>query len=398
MENTYNTTLQPVEQEPNTMVDVGSMPIEDYINEVISQTKEKYPDQVTDDIIEDIKKIISGVDSATRIGTIKKYRRALKEYHKFDDIDEALVSVAKAQKDITQFLTSINDSDHAQAMEMRKVIETNLLNRYGLHLAVPTDIDVANMDVAGQLDMPAIRKEAADAQAKAHIYKVAYEAAYRRKMAQTKDNHSLTADVMEQLMHDRDTIERSTNINKESRLKDIDAVIDAVESPSFNIIINKTANEKRLMENFREFSNNPKKAGKLINATGFNDAMVENFKKFFVDELKFRSRNSQLEFEPEVDFVALDKCIDFFVYHVAKICDANKKRSTYKTIIYKMLILSVLEVQTTIKPAYTANERFHEENGATVENDESAIRTNLFNTYVNMFKTAYAPIYNTFAK
>ena len=393
-----DTSDEPVNQESNPMVNVGEMPIDEYIDEVINQTKKAYPDLATDEIIEDIKKILSNVDSATRISAIKKYRRALKEYHKFDDIDEALVNVENTQKEISRFLKSVNDSDHAQAMEIRKTMEKTLLNSYGLHLAVPTDVEITDMDLAGQLDMPAIRNEAGEARSKAHIYKVAYEAAYRRKMAQTKDNHSLTADVMEQLMHDRDTIEMSSNINKTLRLKEIDEVIDAVESPSFAIITNKTANKKHLKEIFKEYAKNPRKANKLINAIGINDAMVEGFKRFFADEMKFRAKNCQFDFGLQgTDPVWLDKTIDFFIYHVARLCDVAKKRSSYKNIVYKMLILRVLEVQTTIKPVYTAEERFTEENGETIERAEYAMRTELFNSYLTMFMTAYdLPIYMPF--
>ena len=391
-------SVDTVDQEPKPMVNIAEMPIDEYIDMVISQTKEKYPEQASDEILEDVKKIVASADSMTRINTIKKYRRALKEYHKFDDIDQALVSVENTQKEITRFLTSINDSDHAQAMEVRRIMERDLLNRYGLHLAAPTNVDITNMDLAGQLDMPAIRKEAAEAQVKAHIYKVAYEAAYRRKMSQTKDNHSLTADVMEQLMHDRDTIEMSSNINKTLRLKEIDEVIDAVESPSFDIITNKTANKKHLKEIFKDYEKNPRKANNLINAIGINDAMVEGFKRFFADEMKFRAQNSQFDFGLQgADPVWLDKTIDFFIYHVARLCDVAKKRSSYKTIMYKMLILRVLEVQTTIKPVYTAEDRFTEENGETVERAEYAMRTELFNSYLTMFMTAYdLPIYMPF--
>lgn len=385
-----DTSTEPVDQESKPTVNIGEMPIDEYINEVISQTKKAYPDLVTDEIIEDIKKILSNVDSATRISAIKKYRRALKEYHKFDDIDEALIDVENTQKEITRFLKSVNDSDHAQAMEIRKTMEKSLLDSYGLHLAVPTDVEITDMDLAGQLDMPAIRKEAGEARAKAHIYKVAYEAAYRRKMAQTKDNHSLTADVMEQLMHDRDTIERSENINKAARLKDIDAVIDAVENPSFDIIYAKTVNKKRIAELYKEYYKSPLKAKNLINSAGFTDTMVDEFKKFFGDELKFRSMNCQHEFDIKpFNPVVLDECINVFLYHIAKICDVNKKRSSYKTIMYKMLILSVLEVQTTVKPVYIAEERFYTENGVETERPEYVIRSQMFDSYVKMFMSAY---------
>ena len=391
-------SVDTVDQEPKPMVNIAEMPIDEYIDMVISQTKEKYPEQASDEILEDVKKIVASADSMTRINIIKKYRRALKEYHKFDDIDQALVSVENTQKEITRFLTSINDSDHAQAMEVRRIMERDLLNRYGLHLAAPTNVDITNMDLAGQLDMPAIRKGAAEAQVKAHIHKVAYEAAYRRNMSQTKDNHSLTADVMEQLMHDRDTIEMSSNINKTLRLKEIDEVIDAVESPSFDIITNKTANKKHLKEIFKDYEKNHRKANNLINAIGINDAMVEGFKRFFADEMKFRAKNSQFDFGLQgADPVLLDETSDFFIYHVARLCDVAKKRSSYKTIMYKMLILRVLEVQTTIKPVYTAEDRFTEENGATVERAEYAMRTELFNSYLTMFMTAYdLPIYMPF--
>ena len=94
-------SVDTVDQEPKPMVNIAEMPIDEYIDMVISQTKEKYPEQASDEILEDVKKIVASADSMTRINTIKKYRRALKEYHKFDDIDQALVSVENTQRNYT---------------------------------------------------------------------------------------------------------------------------------------------------------------------------------------------------------------------------------------------------------------------------------------------------------
>ena len=393
------------ESEPESTANMGisEIPIEEYIEMVITQTKEKYPEYASDEIIEDIRKILSNVDSDTRINVIKKYRRAIKEYHKFDDIDQALISVENTQREISNFVSRINNQDHAEAMDARKIIERDILSKYGLHFAVSTDVDIKSMDMdtAGKLDMEAIRKEAIEAQAKAHIFKAAYEAAYRRKMAQTSDNHSLTGDVMEQLMHDRDTIEKSTNINKDMKIRDIDEVIDAVETPSFDIVINKISNEKRLMSVFNDYKKDIKKAKNLIKSAGITDSMVEGFKSFFETEVKFRSMHSKHEFSgPEnINPNALLNTAEFFIYHIARICDVTKKRSSYKSIIYKMMILRVLEVQTTVKPTIQFNERFIENNdGSIAERDEFKIRTEMFNTYASLFITAYKPVYMSFIK
>lgn len=411
MEN-ENITISPediveenqVETKPES-VDIGTMPIDDFIEEVINQTKTKYPEIVDDKIIEDIRKIITETDSLTRVAVIKRYRKAIKEYHKFDDIDGALAEVEKTQREVSQFLKQFSDQDKFAAVEAQRAIEHDILSRYGLHFATPTNtgVDINDAVTIGNIDMESIRKEAVDAQKHAHIYKVAAEASYRRKMAQTPENHTLTDDVIEQLMHDHDTIEASTDLNKKMKLDTVNEVIDAVEAPSFDPIKNKTENVKGLMNTYKEYCKDPAKANNLIRSIGFNDAMVDSFISFFSYEVTARNTNAKafdnIEFDQnlpirDVDHDALIRTAKFFLYHIARICDTLKKRNAYKSIIYKMYILRIIEIQTSTKASTAFEDRFiTSENGEVKERDEYALRSSVYNAYASMLITCYAPVY-----
>lgn len=399
------TTVEENQVETTESADIGTMPIDEFIDAIIKQTKSKYPEIVDDKIIEDVRQIVSETDSLTRVAVIKRYRKAISEYHKFDDIDEALIEVEKTHREVSQFLKQVNDQDKFAAVEAQRAIEHDILSSYGLHFATPTNtgVDVNDAVTIGNLDVESIRKEAVDAQKRAHIYKAAAEASYRRKMAQTPENHTLTDDVIEQLMHDHDTIEASADLNKKLKLASVNDVIDAVEAPSFDPIKNKTENVKGLMIKYKEYCKDPVKANNLIRSIGFNDAMVDSFISFFSYEATARSTNAKafddIEFDQnlptrDINHDALIRTAKFFLYHVARICDTLKKRDAYKSIIYKMYILRIIEIQTTTKASTAFEDRFiTTENGEVKERDEYALRSNVYNAYASMLITCYAPVY-----
>ena len=399
--------VEPVESTDTEKVkpeDVAKLPLDNYIDLVIKQSKAKYPEYVTDAIAADIKTIVSTADSITRISAIKNYRKAVAEYHEYDNLDLAVDRMQDTQKQVNEFMKQVNRFGHEDALAAKDAIQHNILDKYGLKFASSTEVDIGseNMQVNGDLDIDAFRDDLGKARIYAHIYKAAHEAVYRRRMAQVDENHSLTDDVIEQLMHDHDTIEASSDINKVLKLKIIDKAIEGVESPSFDSIKTKTANEKGLMNLYKEFKKNPMKSMKLPIAIGFTPDMINAFRTFFSDEILLRlSHVSAYEEEhtensplANINYYAFMQLVDFFIYHMSRICDTEKKRNAYNSIIFKMYILRVVEVQTSIKFSDNDGERYIEnEDGTFVEREAYAMRSDMYRSYASMLVTYYAPIY-----
>lgn len=218
-------------------------------------------------------------------------------------------------------------------------------------------------------------------------------------------------DILEKLEKDTVTIEASSDLNAGRKLKAIREVIDSIENRDSSFLLDslyaKTANPKRLREIGKEAIRYGNKLYNNLTKLGFTRNDIAGFMNFFVTENQFR--NIYNTGEQYINFgeifkdcpkeelgirVAKEMCAIcfFFLYHIYKICEAEKKREYYLTIKYRLGIILVCD--TNLKnPSKEATFRSRFEEPITeepvTETELSLTRSKLYDMYMPLLARYY---------
>ena len=259
-------------------------------------------------------------------------------------------------------------------------------------IAVSTVTDfAANMKVTtddDQIELKRLQKELHESVAISDV-------AYSLVMANYKAEHGDTTvydDVLEKLYKDKDTLSKSSNINAPARIKNIDAVIDALDESKrlelIEYIKPKLTNLKGLREMAKELIRTGSKIYPKLDRVGISKEYVLEFLRFFLTEHEFRS------IYYTGDLYILNKeeipqaCMMFF-YHILKLVEHERQRGTYKSVIYKMIFIYVMD--TSMKYPVRKDEfrakRFVEQDGEPVtETELSKIRSDIYDAIMPVLK------------
>ena len=259
-------------------------------------------------------------------------------------------------------------------------------------IAVSTVTDfAANMKITtddDQIELKRLQKELHESVAISDV-------AYSLVMANYKAEHGDTTvydDVLEKLYKDKDTLSKSSNINAPARIKNIDAVIDALDESKrlelIEYIKPKLTNLKGLREMAKELIRTGSKIYPKLDRVGISKEYVLEFLRFFLTEHEFRS------IYYTGDLYILNKeeipqaCMMFF-YHILKLVEHERQRGTYKSVIYKMIFIYVMD--TSMKYPVRKDEfrakRFVEQDGEPVtETELSKIRSDIYDAIMPVLK------------
>ena len=221
------------------------------------------------------------------------------------------------------------------------------------------------------------------------------DVAYSLVMANYKAEHGDTTvydDVLEKLYKDKDTLSKSSNINAPARIKNIDAVIDALDESKrlelIEYIKPKLTNLKGLREMAKELIRTGSKIYPKLNRVGISKEYVLEFLRFFLTEHEFRS------IYYTGDLYILNKeeipqaCMMFF-YHILKLVEHERQRGTYKSVIYKMIFIYVMDtsMKYSVKKSEFREKRFVEQDGDPVtETELSKIRSDIYDAIMPVLK------------
>lgn len=226
--------------------------------------------------------------------------------------------------------------------------------------------------------------------------------AYQLVMADYKAEHGDTSiydDVLEKLYKDKDTLSKSTNVNAANRIKNIDAVIEALDENKRLELIDyvkpKLNNAKALREMAKELIKLGPKIYPKLGKVGITKDYVLEFLRFFLTEFDFRSiYNTGDIIMPDRSAIS-PACMMFF-YHILKLVEHERQRGTYKSVIYKMIFIYVMDtsMRYPVNPKNCRPQRFVEQEGDPVtETELSLTRDKIYDAIMPVLKV-YAEILN----
>lgn len=246
-----------------------------------------------------------------------------------------------------------------------------------------------------QIEIKKLQKELHEAVAVSDIVYQLVMADYRAEHGDT----SIYDDVLEKLYKDKDTLSKSSNLNAANRIKNIDEVIDALDESKRLELINyvkpKLNNAKALREMAKELIKLGPRIYPRLNKVGISKDYVLEFLRFCLTEFEFRSiYNTGDIIIP--DKSALSPACMMFFYHILKLVDHERQRGTYKSVIYKMIFIYVMDI--SMKYPVTKSEfrskRFVEQDGDPItETEMSKIRSAVYDAIMPVLKV-YAEILN----
>lgn len=299
-------------------------------------------------------------------------------------VDSAIIS-SEGLAGASQSLQSLADGSFFDNLMSDGVSEED-------KIAVSTVTDfAANMKITTDDDQIEIKR----LQKELHESVAISDVAYSLVMANYKAEHGDTTvydDVLEKLYKDKDTLSKSSNINAPARIKNIDAVIDALDETKrldlIEYIKPKLTNLKGLREMAKELIRTGSKIYPKLDRVGISKEYVLEFLRFFLTEHEFRS------IYYTGDLYILNKeeipqaCMMFF-YHILKLVEHERQRGTYKSVIYKMIFIYVMD--TSMKYPVRKDEfrakRFVEQDGEPVtETELSKIRSDIYDAIMPVLK------------
>ena len=299
-------------------------------------------------------------------------------------VDSAIIS-SEGLAGASQSLQSLADGSFFDNLMSDGVSEED-------KIAVSTVTDfAANMKITTDDDQIEIKR----LQKELHECVAISDVAYSLVMANYKAEHGDTTvydDVLEKLYKDKDTLSKSSNINAPARIKNIDAVIDALDESKrlelIEYIKPKLTNLKGLREMAKELIRTGSKIYPKLDRVGISKEYVLEFLRFFLTEHEFRS------IYYTGDLYILNKeeipqaCMMFF-YHILKLVEHERQRGTYKSVIYKMIFIYVMDtsMKYSVKKSEFREKRFVEQDGDPVtETELSKIRSDIYDAIMPVLK------------
>ena len=299
-------------------------------------------------------------------------------------VDSAIIS-SEGLAGASQSLQSLADGSFFDNLMSDGVSEED-------KIAVSTVTDfAANMKITTDDDQIEIKR----LQKELHESVAISDVAYSLVMANYKAEHGDTTvydDVLEKLYKDKDTLSESSNINAPARIKNIDAVIDALDESKrlelIEYIKPKLTNLKGLREMAKELIRTGSKIYPKLDRVGISKEYVLEFLRFFLTEHEFRS------IYYTGDLYILNKeeipqaCMMFF-YHILKLVEHERQRGTYKSVIYKMIFIYVMDtsMKYPVKKSEFRAKRFVEQDGDPVtETELSKIRSDIYDAIMPVLK------------
>ena len=299
-------------------------------------------------------------------------------------VDSAIIS-SEGLAGASQSLQSLADGSFFDNLMSDGVSEED-------KIAVSTVTDfAANMKITTDDDQIEIKR----LQKELHESVAISDVAYSLVMANYKAEHGDTTvydDVLEKLYKDKDTLSKSSNINAPARIKNIDAVIDALDESKrlelIEYIKPKLTNLKGLREMAKELIRTGSKIYPKLDRVGISKEYVLEFLRFFLTEHEFRS------IYYTGDLYILNKeeipqaCMMFF-YHILKLVEHERQRGTYKSVIYKMIFIYVMDtsMKYSVKKSEFREKRFVEQDGDPVtETELSKIRSDIYDAIMPVLK------------
>ena len=299
-------------------------------------------------------------------------------------VDSAIIS-SEGLAGASQSLQSLADGSFFDNLMSDGVSEED-------KIAVSTVTDfAANMKITTDDDQIEIKR----LQKELHECVAISDVAYSLVMANYKAEHGDTTvydDVLEKLYKDKDTLSKSSNINAPARIKNIDAVIDALDESKrlelIEYIKPKLTNLKGLREMAKELIRTGSKIYPKLDRVGISKEYVLEFLRFFLTEHEFRS------IYYTGDLYILNKeeipqaCLMFF-YHILKLVEHERQRGTYKSVIYKMIFIYVMDtsMKYSVKKSEFREKRFVEQDGDPVtETELSKIRSDIYDAIMPVLK------------
>ena len=245
-----------------------------------------------------------------------------------------------------------------------------------------------NNDDDDQIEIKKLQKELHESVAIADV-------AYNLVMANYKAVHgdsTVYDDVLEKLYKDKDTLSKSSNPNAGTRIKNIDTVIEALDESKrlelIDYIKPKLTNLKATREMAKELIRIGPKIYPKLNSVGIPKEYVLEFLRFFLTEHEFRSIYYTGDLYVQEKEVIPQMCMMFF-YHILKLVEHERHRGTYKSVIYKMIFIYVMDtsMKYPVKKSEFRAKRFVEQDGDPVtETELSKIRSDIYDAIMPVLK------------
>mgnify|MGYP004459983897 CR=1 FL=1 len=382
------------------IADIASYDIDTFINDAIEVIKGQHTEyDIDDNTIENMRNVLKDADTISRIDAKRNFHKAMDEYRSIADMYDAAKSIEELQDSLKSTIDSLSNNERIaseeyivrRAFELEVMMNANSPCPIASSILVPAD-EIANTakDNVNVVDIDQLKTETKQAAELTELMKDAWSLVWQR-IIHTRKATSLTGDIIEKLMADRDTLVASKK-DYSDRIKNIDATMDELTSPSFKPIVHKLEVPRIVRNTYRDYLKlSDKEIEKIFTKAGFTTSMIDKFANFCMEEINFNdyvADESNLAFH---DFI--NKSARFFAYQMAQFALKASKRTNYESIVYKMYILRILEIAScTGFESFEDRFDISEDRTERVEKRESNIRHDLFMPYMSLFIMAYKDV------
>ena len=230
------------------------------------------------------------------------------------------------------------------------------------------------------------------------LAKIAYDVVYENYI-NTHPTTTVYEDLLEKLLKDKSTLEKSSSVNAPKLIEKIDEVIAAMQANDISALIgsfmSKTENEKRLRELAKELVSIKRPVYYDLGQIGISQDDIVKFVRFFVTEDLFRHTHNFGK-EYNVDSQLMPNVCLFFMFHLHKIIKNSRKRATYETLKYRLAFMHIIDICNKF-PSNSIDEpsRFMpvnegDENAERVPSELSIVRGDAYDAFMPLFERYYS--------
>lgn len=330
---------------------------------------------------ETLNQIYNDIKDFNKLQTIRYFTRAKNDIDMCKTALEFIQTAASTKEAVETFTASLDDAKANSALS-KKIDDL----KETLENSKDFDSEALTTEVNEYVD----QLEAAINIAKAHL----------KHLKEVNGDTCMAEDIIDTLLKNQQTLRESNNPNAPLFIKSIDEAIIEVSDigltgkmseESLRRLKSKLEVPKRIVELAKVAYTDKRNCQRALRKAGFETRYIEEFIKFMMAE-KHYSENILGEDSGISDDMIMHTSMLFF-YHLAKIVEAEIPKRRYKTLVFKMYALRVLEIASAFP---ITNNAVRTENG--VETEASAVRQSTYKIYLEILKKYDLPRVREYAK
>ena len=332
----------------------------------------------------DIKEVYDEIKEMNKLQTLRYFTKIKGDV----DMCNLALEFIKTATDTREMVEGFSES--IDSLSDNKIITKKAEDiKAAIEQAEDFDAEGLTKEVNEYLDKLAVASDIA----KAHI-------AYLKEI---NGETCMAEDIIDTLIKNQNTLKESSMLNAPLYIKAIDEAIIEISDigltgkmteDSLRRLKTKLEVPKRIIELAKTVYTDQKATQKALRKAGFEYKYIESFTNFMLIEKRY-SENVLGETSGMEDDMLLHTVLLFF-FHIAKIVDAEVSKHRYKTLVFKMYALRVLEIAAAYPIDVKDPMGCRNKDG--VETELSQIRQSTYKIYLEILKKYDLPRVREYAR